>query len=257
MLDRMLHERIAALDIGLFDHVHSQTETDDRRSLLAIHDAVAERGSFSYLEIGSYMGGSLQVAIADPRCTRIVSVDSRPFAPPDVRGGYRPYPDNSTRRMLDNLAQVPGADLSKVETIEASSEDIDPASLERPDLCFIDAEHTNEAVLRDAQFCHDVLRGRGIIAFHDSALLEKGILRFLQAIGRPRRAYPLRFSVFVVELGDVPSLLSRESIRGLLQRPRPAWVAANRLRADDKLWAVNIERRRVQQARTTRRAAAQ
>jgi hypothetical protein len=37
----MIAQRIAALDTGLFDHVESQTSDDDRRSLLAIHAALA------------------------------------------------------------------------------------------------------------------------------------------------------------------------------------------------------------------------
>src|SRR5438552_88943 len=100
----MLSDRIAALDVSLFDQVSlAQTHVDDRRALLAIHDALAERGSFTYLEIGSYLGGSLQAMIADPRCECIISIDSRPEAPPDERGGWRPYPDNTTEAMLANL----------------------------------------------------------------------------------------------------------------------------------------------------------
>jgi hypothetical protein len=56
----VIEDRIAGGDITLFDHIAlTQREPDDRRALLAIHDAVARRGPFTYLEIGSYLGGSL------------------------------------------------------------------------------------------------------------------------------------------------------------------------------------------------------
>lgn len=242
----MLADRIAGLDVSLFDHVaDAQTKPGDRRALLALHDGVARRGAFTYLEIGSYMGGSLQVAVADPRCEKIVSIDPRPPRPPDIRGGSHEYPDNTTARMLELLSAVPRADLRKIEPIEASSENIDPDRLTRPDLCFVDGEHTDRAVLRDAMFCRQVLRGRGIIAFHDAWLVQRGILSFLRRAGRPRRSYALGFDMFVVELGDVPTLLDHPPVRELLQRPRNAWHLASRLRADQWLWALAIARRRL------------
>jgi hypothetical protein len=246
----VIAERIAALDVTLFDHIApAQSEPDDRRALLAVHDAVAERGPFTYLEIGSYLGGSLQTVIADPRCHHIVSIDPRPEAPPDERGGWRPYPDNTTEAMLENLRNVPGSELGKLETVEASTEDLDPGTLTVPDLCFIDGEHTNAAVLRDARFCRNLMRGRGVIAFHDSWLVARGIQQFLREVGRPRRAYPLRAAVFVVELGDGPYLLEREAVARLLQRPQRAWLATNRLRGDRALWVATRARRRLQHGR--------
>ena len=72
----MISERIAALDTDLFAYVDSQTSEDDQKTLLAIQDGVAEQTrSFSYLEIGSHLGGTLQAVLADPRCTRVVSID--------------------------------------------------------------------------------------------------------------------------------------------------------------------------------------
>ena len=115
---------LGALDTGLFAHVRSQTSEHDRLSLLALHNACREfHGSFAYLEIGSYLGGSLQVLVVDRRCTSIVSIDPRPLSQPDVRGEFE-YPKNSTQGMLDRLETVPGADLTKLQTIEASVEDV-------------------------------------------------------------------------------------------------------------------------------------
>ena len=44
--------------------------------MVGIRQAMGDR--FAYLEIGSHLGGSLQVLIQDERCERIVSIDSRP-----------------------------------------------------------------------------------------------------------------------------------------------------------------------------------
>jgi hypothetical protein len=243
----VIEDRIANGDVTLFDNIAlTQSEPDDRKSLLAIHDAVARRGPFTYLEIGSYLGGSLQAVVADPRCKHIISIDPRPEAPPDERGGYRPYPYNTTDAMLGNLRAIPGADLAKLETLEASAENIDPCVLDVPDFCFIDGEHTNDAVLRDARFCRDAMRGRGVIAFHDSWLVARGIQRFLREAGTPRRAYPLRAAVFVVELGDGPPLLEEATLTRLLQRPRHAWIASNRYGGDRALWVATRLRRRIQ-----------
>ena len=51
-------QRLETLDTSLFDDIDSQTTAEDKRSLLALQRAVRESArTFSYLEIGSYMGG--------------------------------------------------------------------------------------------------------------------------------------------------------------------------------------------------------
>jgi hypothetical protein len=239
----VITDRIAALDTGLFTHVHTQTTDGDRRSLLALHHAIAARGaSFSYLEIGSYVGGTLQVVIADPRCTRAVSIDPRPQWAKDARPEAEwEYPDNTTERMLDNLASVPGADLSKLETVEAGTDDLSPDRFAHADFCFVDGEHTYEAALRDARFCRTVMQNAGVIAFHDFKLVEGAILAFLREAPRPRRAYLLLHSVFVVELGVVPTLLTDPRISA--QRTRLGRLLSHSARADTLLLATDLRRR--------------
>src|SRR5579871_6355709 len=70
-------DRVDELDVSLFKPERGGTSGEDRRSLLAVHAAVAGRGQFRYLEIGSYLGTSLQSFIVDPRCVQIVSIDRR------------------------------------------------------------------------------------------------------------------------------------------------------------------------------------
>ena len=199
---------IAALDTSLFAAIESETTEPDRRSLLALHAAVADRGPFRYLEIGSHLGGSLQALVADPRCTEIVSIDTRPASQPDERGG--PSTTTATARSACSalLAALPGADVSKLRTFEVGTDVLAPAELPgAPALCLIDGEHTNEAALRDARFCLEAVGGSGIIAFHDSNVVQSAIDDFVRSLGdRPHAAFQLPDSVAVVQVGadDLP-----------------------------------------------------
>ena len=122
--------RVDRLEMSLFDEIEGGcASSTDRRSLLAVHAALAARGDFSYLEVGSYHGASLQPFIADPRCRRIVSIDRRDVASPDVRAEGARYPENTTIEMLKRLERVPGADMGKLSTIDATTEDVHPLGL--------------------------------------------------------------------------------------------------------------------------------
>ncbi|HEX4108405.1 MAG TPA: class I SAM-dependent methyltransferase [Solirubrobacteraceae bacterium] len=200
-----LVSRIEALDTVVFAAIHSQTTQADRRSLLALHAAVARaNGGFSYLEIGSHLGGSLQAVIQDHRCRQITSIDLRPQELADARLGTARYEGNSTARMLELLSRLPEPDLGKLTTIDASTSELDPDAVRSaPDWCFVDAEHTDEAVLRDARFCRRVLGSAGVIAFHDCKTTPAAIRDFLREAEHDfTYAVALPGSVFAVEFGD-------------------------------------------------------
>ena len=229
--------RVHRLDVGLLDAIESQTSAADRRSLLALHGTMLTMlGTFRYLEIGSHLGGSLQALVAEPGCTHITSIDPRPLVQPDERPeiGYRwEYADNSTERMLALLGAVPGADVGKITTIELSTEDIDPGSLpHRPDLCFIDGEHTNRAALRDAEFCLAAVGDRGVIAFHDAWVTSAGIRRFLDLAPAGTVGFTMPDGLFVADIGG-RGLLDAPAIREAMTRARGGclrlwvWKAAN------------------------------
>jgi Methyltransferase domain len=199
-----LASRVEALEVELYAPVLSQTEDWDRRSLLALHAAVAARATpFVYLEIGSYLGGSLQVLMRDPRCRRVLSIDSRPALAADKRRGTCAYKDNSTNRMRELLAALPGVDMSKLQTFDQGTDALTIAELPaRPDYCFIDGEHTDEAALRDGRFCAEALGGQGVIAFHDYPLVKPGISAFLrEAWSEVSTAIAFTGLVFAVEFG--------------------------------------------------------
>jgi hypothetical protein len=207
--------------LRVFDHIKSQTSTGDKLSLLALRELAAADGPFTYLEIGSHLGGSLQPFVVDEHCTAIISIDPRPLSQPDNRlpkGEHVDYEGNSTERMLSLLGEIPGADISKITTIEAGTQAIDPSSITAdPALCFVDGEHTDAAALRDALFCASVAP-RSIVAFHDRDVVGRGISAFMRVAGG--YGHPLPDSIFVVDLAD------RGRLDFLQQHPW-LWRAAN------------------------------
>jgi hypothetical protein len=209
--DESLISRIDRLDVSLFDHIEAQLEFEDMRSLLALHAGACRLWPrFCWLEIGSYLGGSLQVLVRDPRCFKILSIDPRPLRQPDERGQLPTYGANSTQHMLELLADVPGASLDKLKPITASTTDLTPEHLPSvPEICFIDGEHTDEAALHDARFCYSAMRGSGCIVFHDAAIVYRAIAHFIDELTQEHvefRPYLLPNTIFVIELGSVQLL---------------------------------------------------
>ena len=99
-------DRIAKCDQTLFDGVPTISSQGDRLSWLALQSAVRQtKGEYVYLEIGSYVGGSLQQYYLDPRCNKIYSIDKRPERQADERGDGIVYENNTQRTMMDNLAR--------------------------------------------------------------------------------------------------------------------------------------------------------
>jgi Methyltransferase domain len=220
---------LQALDISVFDGIPSQTSDDDRRSLLALQAGVrSKRQTYTYLEIGSFLGGSLQPHLLDPNCERIYSIDKRCVVAPDDRDQTSEitYEDNTSENMLALLRAVDGTSLPKIVCFEADAADIAPEKIPvPPDLAFIDGEHTYGAVLADFEFCSRVVAPDGLIAFHDSYIiypaLEK-ICKDLKRKGRDFRFWKLGGAVTVVSF-DVQFAGRVSQIQSLISRNRPAW----------------------------------
>lgn len=194
-------QRIGALDSGLFDLIPTQPTAKDRRSWLAVQRAVrTAHESFVYLEIGSYLGGSLQQYAQDPRCRRIFSIDNRTR---DAR-----HAENSEQLMIDNLRGVFPAGVDKLVCFSVAASRVPVGEIdEAPDICFIDGEHTDGAVFGDFVFCLGVCAPDAAIVFHDAGITRPGIrscLRLLRRDGRPFVAYKLPGETFVVALWGSP-----------------------------------------------------
>lgn len=202
-------QAIGDLDLKLFEKINSQSTEDDKKSFLALQLAVRNlRPGYKYLEIGSYLGGSIQPHLLDERCDRIYSLDKRPPKQPDERGIDYRYLNNSTERMLENLRGVAPEKMEKITTIDGESRSVDASRVtDKIDLCFIDGEHTDEAVVADFKFCLSVLNADGCIAFHDAQITYNGIascIEYLEQNGLTFNAYPLPSVLFIVEIGDFP-----------------------------------------------------
>jgi Methyltransferase domain len=196
------------LDLGLFEKIASQSTEADKQSFLAVQNAVRElHPDYSYLEIGSYLGGSIQPHLLDPKCRRIYSVDKRPAIQPDARGIDYVYQNNSTARMLEMLQTV-SPDLAKIVTIDGDSRELDPSRVEdKVQLSFIDGEHTDAAVMADFKFSLKTLDTAGAIVFHDAQITYNGIadcVRYLEESSHDFHAYALPSIVFVIEIGEFP-----------------------------------------------------
>lgn len=78
---------------------------------------------------------------------------------------------------------------------------------EKIQLCFIDGEHTDEAVLSDFKFCLEVLDNAGAVMFHDAPITYNGIancVEYLELNATRFRTYSLPDMMFVIEIGDFP-----------------------------------------------------
>ncbi len=166
-------ERITAGDISVFE-VASQTTRKDKASLLAMQNFLrAEVGEYTYIEVGSHLGGSLVPHLADPACTEIASIDPRPTEIQDERGRMVKIEGNSTQRMIDGLADIlPLPCLSKLKTYDCDAGELgsyNPTG--NYTLGLIDGEHTNVAVFRDFLNIRPFMAKDSIVMFHDSNLV--------------------------------------------------------------------------------------
>jgi hypothetical protein len=200
-----INQRLEALDVMLFENIRSQSNEGDKRSLLAVQRATANRHeSYTYLEIGSHLGGSIQPHLLDHRCEKIYSIDPRPRQQSDDRspGFVSTYEDNSTERMLDLLKEISPEAVSKIQCFELDASDVDPDQITMPpQLSFIDGEHTDAAVTSDFQFCRKVTSDDGAIVFHDFDIISSAILELCKGLDRENRKHvpvKLEGSVFAI-----------------------------------------------------------
>lgn len=205
-----LDNRIRSLDTTLFAAIPSQTTEDDRRSLLLLQDCVRSRHKYLYLEIGSHLGGTIQPYFVDPICQLIYSIDKRPKLQPDERGEFYRYDNNSTARMLKNLSQAfPSIADKKITNFDSDARDLNPSQIrEKPNICFIDGEHTNTAVISDFMFCLKVSHPNAIIAFHDAGFIFKGIneiKKYLSKNSIQFQGFKLGGSVYAILLNEAIS----------------------------------------------------
>ena len=202
-------ERLDRLDLSLFDSIPTQSLEGERRSWLALQRGVRRPAGYTYLEIGSHLGGSIQQHLLDPWCTTIISIDKRPQSQPDDRGEPCRYEGNSTERMIQNLRRVAPDELSKLHCFDADTKNIDPSTLPaRADFCFIDGEHTHRAVLSDFEFCLRASSANAVICFHDDNAIWRALRQILSSLRKHKIQFIARklddYS-FAILLGSCPA----------------------------------------------------
>jgi hypothetical protein len=201
-------ERIQALDVSIFT-VKTATGQGDRLSLLRLQNLVAAQGSYAYVEVGSFLGGTLVPHLLDPRCASVLSIDLRPDEQPDERGRAYSYKGSTTARMLGILRpHVPDEGMAKLATFDGDASAYAPAEGEAYDLAFIDGEHTITACFSDYVSLRELMKPDGIIVFHDSNLVTDAIInceRDLMGRRVPCRLFFLPDNVAAIALrGSIP-----------------------------------------------------
>jgi len=150
--------------------IDSQTTDADKEVLLKIQNLLGSE--YSYLEIGSYLGGSLTPFLQDAKCVKVLSVDDRGRQMPDERGAKYDYSKITHDTMIHNLHSH-GFDTAKLEVFDGSVDQY--TGSDTYDFIFIDGEHTDWACFRDFVHAEKFLKKDCVVAFHDTQLIYKSI----------------------------------------------------------------------------------
>jgi hypothetical protein len=206
--------KIESLDTTIF--AIQPGHYSDRSSFLRIQRLVRRlQPGYTYLEIGSDIGGSLLPHLLDPSCVAAISIDPRPERQPDERGTDFYYIGNSRARMLDELGKHLSSDeLGKLSTIDSDASSICRSKLDaRPHLVFIDGEHTNTAAFSDFLAIFPMIANNALVTFHDANLVGDTIQiieRLLVHLGTPHSLIILPTCVAVFGFGNFISSVQTE-----------------------------------------------
>ena len=162
------------VDLSKYFPIPSQTSDEDKVFLLlAIQLLKDQLKSFRYLEIGSFLGGSLAPFLMEDACSSILSIDDRNRNMPDERGALYDYTGVSNDTMIENIHSHK-LSTDKLSVFDGSSNEI-PLQENKFDFAFIDGEHTDEATFRDFVHVLPLLNNDSIVTFHDSTMIYKAI----------------------------------------------------------------------------------
>jgi hypothetical protein len=163
------------MDIKDYFPIPSQTSVADKKALLSLTSLFNK--DYNYLEIGSFLGGSLTPHLLENRCKIILSIDDREKIQPDERGVDYDYREITTQMMIDRLLSY-NFKIDKLETFDYSINEYKSTD-KLYDIAFIDGEHTDIACYRDFLYTFKLLKRDSICIFHDSYIVYKGIQAIL------------------------------------------------------------------------------
>jgi hypothetical protein len=145
-------------------------------------------GSYAYLEIGSFRGGSLTPFLMDPACKMVLSIDDRGRVNPDERGISFDYSEITTQSMLDELTRC-GIGTEKLRTFDGSIDALIDNYTAAFDVALIDGEHTDEACFRDFLWTLPLMKSDAVIIFHDSTLIYKSLKLIMIYLEKTKTTY--------------------------------------------------------------------
>lgn len=176
-------------DLAYLFPIRSQSDPNDRHWLVQLIEHVrSQQREYRYMEVGSYLGGTLTPALLDEACVEVLSIDLRPKLQPDARNIDYDYSQFCTATMLRELAAHGLTDIAKLTTFDGCAHECDFRD-KKYHMAFIDAEHTDSAVFRDFMAIYDHLEAGAICAFHDTELVTFGLENILTFLEHQRRAF--------------------------------------------------------------------
>ena len=189
--------------------ISSQTSDEDKLFLLNAITTIKAKGitSFKYIEIGSFMGGSLTPFLLENACSLIVSVDERERQQPDERGAKYDYSGITHQTMIDNLTSH-DMDVSKLITHDGSISSYDRGN-NKFDIAFIDGEHSDIACCRDFAWTYPMMKESSIILFHDSSIVYKALAIILELMHEKK----VEFEIFKDQMSEVTAIFLGEFAR--------------------------------------------
>jgi hypothetical protein len=178
----------ALSDLEHFFPIPSQTSSIDKLFLLGSMRLARKKGSYSYVEIGSFRGGSLTPFLMDPACEMILSIDERGQVLSDERGIGVDYSGITTQSMMDELIHC-HMETKKLRTFDGSVDALTDNYAALFDLALIDGEHTDEACFRDFLWTLPLMKPDAAIIFHDSTLIYKSQKLIMVFLDKAKIAY--------------------------------------------------------------------
>ena len=159
--------------LNFFFPIASQTSNIDKFVLLKIMKFIGlKKNKYSYLEIGSFLGGSLTPFLRDKKCKKILSIDKRNQVLDDERHEKWSYKKIPCKLMIENLKKN-NLDISKLKTFDGDVSNF--STKNKFDLVFIDGVHTDTNTFSDFLHSLDIVHRNSIILFHDSDVIFKAL----------------------------------------------------------------------------------
>jgi len=192
--------------------IPSQTGDGDKKSLISLQNIVRRNArNYTYLEVGSFLGGTLLPHLADPECRLAYSIDKRAASQLDERGRTYDYVPGSTPEMVATLEQhLPLSSMLKLQTFDIEAAELTTNQIALGcDFIFIDAEHTNTAVFKDFLTVWQFAKESSVVALHDAQYIFDALSNIETLLAHQKvkhRTFVIPDSVFVILLGDFVDL---------------------------------------------------